>query len=264
MQQIKLNDRQKNAINNILRKYHSNNNYDSKKDCFIGSINGTPYDKFVKSKEDSYLLAKIIDISICPYCNEQYIYTVYNKKNNPIIRPEFDHFRPKSKHPEFQLTLTNLIPSCHACNSILKKDKDFDENNYINPYKKDFDSIMKFDLDILSADYLDPNNFEIIFQEIDKKSANNKLAKNNIEAFKLEERYKFHKDEVIKYMKTAKFYTNTKLSEISKMFSTNNALRGIENILFPDLNCEINKTSLGKLKKDISRKLLNIANSAQF
>ena len=166
----------------------------------------------------------------------------------------FLHLKAKSEFPEYQLSLFNLVPSCHICNSTLKRQIKFDESNYLNPYKKDFDSIVKFELILKGADYLNEEDFDICFKMKDKTSLDNKLAESNIGVFKLKERYAFHKNEVIKIAKAAKYYHRHKKKEIEDLVSGTDL--PLETILFPNMNCEINQIGLGKLKRDISRKFM--------
>ncbi|KAA6326871.1 hypothetical protein EZS27_024078 [termite gut metagenome] len=90
------------------------------------------YENLISEKpEVSYEVAKLIGVNTCVYCNRQYIFTV-DSENNHITRPEFDHYLPKSEYPFFALSLYNLIPSCHICNSNCKGTIELDKN--LNPY----------------------------------------------------------------------------------------------------------------------------------
>ena len=60
-------------------------------------------------------LVKNLDITVCPYCNRNYI---NSRKNH--IGANFDHYYDKDKYPFFALTLGNLIPCCATCNRIKK------------------------------------------------------------------------------------------------------------------------------------------------
>lgn len=265
LKQIKLTDSQIHECKDILKKFRMEIKYDEATDSFdkadllkqLSKKSLTaPYDclSSSSSRKDAYKLAKIINVSVCPYCNEQYTYTVYSEDGKELSRPEFDHFKAKTEYPEYQLSLFNLVPSCHICNSTLKRQIKVDESNYLNPYKKDFDSIVKFELILKGTDYLSEEDFDITFKMKNKTSTDNRLAENNIEVFKLKERYVFHKNEVIKIAKAAKYYNRLKKKEIEDLVLGTDL--PLETILFPDMNCEINQTSLGKLKRDISRKFM--------
>lgn len=94
------------------------------------------YREFIKKDDEkycAYTLAENLNIRTCLYCNRQYALTVINKKDQ-ITRPEFDHFFDQGTYPLLALSIYNLIPSCHICNSTLKHTKPFDLDNYVHPY----------------------------------------------------------------------------------------------------------------------------------
>lgn len=210
------------------------------------------YSIFSKCKTAAYSFTNLIGIKICPYCNIEYIYTVYDENGEPVFRPDIDHFVPKNSttgNPKLQLELTNLIPSCSICNERLKRDAPFSRRKYLHPYFDDFDSIMKFHLDIKDINYFNEDNFEICLYPADsaKKNDINK-AKNNISIFKLIERYEFHKDTVVELFKRISYYNTSKQNEIFGILNANNDNFKMQ---FPEKYADINRTSLGKLKQDI-------------
>lgn len=86
-------------------------------------------------------LSKKIGVSVCPYCNHNYIFTLNDNVNSVYTKPEFDHFYSKSKYPLLSLSLYNLVPSCSVCNKIkLKKDITF------FPYKNNCAESVKFSI----------------------------------------------------------------------------------------------------------------------
>lgn len=78
----------------------------------------------------AYWLLKKLNIRTCPYCNRNYIFTV-RTSTDKLVRPEFDHFYPKSKMPWLALSLYNLVPSCPTCNHT-KKENFISDNPYNN------------------------------------------------------------------------------------------------------------------------------------
>ncbi|MBP5505208.1 MAG: hypothetical protein J6X89_03805 [Bacteroidales bacterium] len=90
------------------------------------------------SKSKAYWLAKAVGKNICVYCNRQYIFTVErgdgNVAEDRIVRPVFDHWFPKITHPLLSLSLFNLIPSCHICNSSVKGSDEYTLDTHIHPY----------------------------------------------------------------------------------------------------------------------------------
>lgn len=228
----------------------------NKKQELINLLKGEKsYENFRDNKEKAYKFTSKTGIKICPYCNINYVYTVINKSGKEIIRPDLDHFEPQSIIRSKSLEWSNLIPSCQTCNSRLKGRKKFSEKTHIHPYKEDFDSIMRFSVSLKNTEYLNENNFDITFSV--KDNAKNDLvlkAKKNIDDFKLEDRYQYHKNEVINIFQKIKFYNNIREKEISNLLGISGSLN---TILFNDENNDINQVSLGKLKRDIIKKYKN-------
>jgi len=216
-----------------------------------------PYSNF-SDKDDgkAFEFLRILGLHFCPYCNINDVYAVFDENGEKICRPDIDHFLPKSENPEKQLDLENLVPSCLMCNQRLKGTTPFSDAEYLNPYKEDFDSIMEIKLDLIGANYLSEDNFKIIFekkQRVGQKKV--EKAKKNIGVFKLEERYQYYKDEIIPIMRKIDFYKHKKRQEIEKLFDQNYCIP-FRKMLFPEENCDINNTRLGKLKKDVIKAFL--------
>ena len=60
-----------------------------------------------------------VGVEVCPYCGRNYVFSVkHPTKSNPNtrIKPQIDHFLPKSEYPYLALNYYNLIPSCSTCN----------------------------------------------------------------------------------------------------------------------------------------------------
>lgn len=235
MKKILLDENQKKKLTEILSKFKT-------------------YSSFSNNKNAAYNFTNIIGIRVCPYCNIEYTYTIYNKRGRPVLRPDIDHFIPKNKktgNPKLQLELTNLVPSCLICNERLKRNAPFSREENLHPYYDDFDSIMEFCVSIKDLDYLNENSFDIVFLPKKNASYNDiKRANNNINVFKLSERYSFHKNEVVMIFKRIKHYNSSKLREINELIDPNTNL----SMIFPEQCCDINSVSLGKLKKDIIQK----------
>lgn len=87
-------------------------------------------------------LAGELNINVCPYCNRQYTFTVKKNNGENGVRPQFDHFHPKSKYPYLALSFYNLIPSCPTCNHA-KSETEIS----INPYVSGFECDCKFSID---------------------------------------------------------------------------------------------------------------------
>ena len=116
---------------------------------------------------------------------------------------------------------------------------------------------MDFHINISDTEYLSEENFKINLDA--KEFASNddiKKAYNNISIFKLKERYQFHKNTVVDLFKRITFYNSSKQNEILEIIGKKDTIN--ISFLFPEKNCDINNTSLGKLKKDIINLYLSI------
>lgn len=75
------------------------------------------YTRFFTSNDGKFKnnisLIKDLGITVCPYCNRNYINSRHDK-----LGCEFDHYYNKDEFPFFALTLSNLVPSCSTCNRI--------------------------------------------------------------------------------------------------------------------------------------------------
>lgn len=116
----------------------------------------SPYNKvFNYSKYEKFFRNDImssLNISVCPYCNRQYITSwddVKNIKSTNKRRKstaDLDHFYPKSEYSLFALSLFNFVPSCQVCNSRMKLSSFLDDsgNRPLYPYNESFDDSAVF------------------------------------------------------------------------------------------------------------------------
>jgi hypothetical protein len=193
----------------------------------------------------------------CYYCNIDYI-NVYGQKSR---RNKFtlDHFIDKGRHPYLALSIFNLIPSCYICNSKLKGSIPFYENNELensNPHLKDFnfDERVKFKL-FLSKNCRDFNIKSKNDIEIELKEEYSNNYEKYIEVFKLNERYKAHKDIVFEMIENAQLYPESRLKELEKL--TGVPYQQIKRDIFKliDDEVDLSKEPFSKLKRDIAYEL---------
>ncbi len=204
------------------------------------------YNNWSKRRQyGAYAFTKELDLKTCPYCNRNYTLIVDEK--NGKLRPEIDHFYPKSIYPFLAMSFYNLIPSCSICNhtksSIVKKGLENPYNIQSGNYK--FTYIPNnLNFTTLGNDKYDFDDFEI------KISGN----LSNIELFKLEELYKQHKDIVLELLIKKTYYPKSYIDEL-KGFGFTKA--EIYRYLFCNYNQdnELHMRPLSKLIKDISQEL---------
>lgn len=161
------------------------------------------YDNWLSNdKYNAYDLAKKLDIPTCPYCNRMYTKTVMGEAGEKIIRPEFDHWFPKSQYPLLALSFYNLIPSCHICNSNLKGKIKPDLKYHFHPYNpiNNFNPIFSYEL----KDY-DSYKIKIGFRGEFKEK---KQFEKSLKIFELENIYQAHEDEVKDLIKIRQAYSD--------------------------------------------------------
>lgn len=185
------------------------------------------------------------EIFLCPYCERNYV-NVIHKKDDFIIKPDLDHFYPKSKYPFLAATLENLVPSCQVCNSRLKGEIDFHVYKHSHP--------------------LDPseNIFrKIEFNRLGKKNIyiKNKIHLDNkerkyIRTFKIEEVYNSHKEILEDLLEKNKKYNLIKRSHILKSCPSL-SIRSLKDLVFHEyININENKTPMSSMKKSLFKKIV--------
>ena len=85
-----------------------------------------------------YIISCLMKVSVCPYCNRQYI-SIFNDTKKGTAT--FDHCYREETYPIFKLSLYNLVPSCYTCNSTLKGSSDI---QHLNPWNMKEANSLKF------------------------------------------------------------------------------------------------------------------------
>lgn len=97
------------------------------------------YEQFkIKNGRDDWntkVLYNKLKLSVCPYCNRQYIYS-YQRNGLSKNTAEMDHFYPKSSFPHLSCSLYNLIPSCKVCNHTKLTDN---PDELLYPYEESYE-----------------------------------------------------------------------------------------------------------------------------
>ena len=199
------------------------------------------------SEKIAYKMLRKLDVKVCPYCNINYI-SFSGTNSNKGIRPELDHFYPKSRYPYFAVSFYNLIPSCRNCNGL--KSNNFLKGLY-SPYEiSENNDDFKFkyiakDINIFSTSL---NNIE---KGIDKITFQKEIIANN-KMFHLDDLYQVHKDVVAEVIWKNRNFPNV-LRDSYKNFGISK--REAYRIVFcnySDVN-EFNKRPLSKLTYDIQK-----------
>ena len=204
---------------------------------------------------DSDMRHKIIiksKITVCPYCDRQYISYFMNNGKVEQTTADLDHFYPKSKFPLFSLSLYNFIPSCQICNQRFKNQKML---KILYPFKDGFDEDAKFIYDYKNVDSLfGEDEFFDLKLKIKADSKKKDFIINNKKMFHLESLYANHKPYIKELLiKSKLIYNEAYLSQITATFTQLGLNEEqLQTFLYGYnfKNPNRNKT-LGKLTKDI-------------
>ncbi len=201
-------------------------------------------------KLDKWKFIQRINIDTCPYCNRNYIYSLTKKSK---IKPEIDHYYPKSKYPFFGLSFYNLIPSCQTCNGFgAKEEKDPKSHKMLSPYLIDIKDF-KFTFDLKHIDLISP---------LEGKSAVNvklkkKISGNN-NVFKLSKLYRKHEDHALELIvKSELEYSDGYREYLNGFKGLNFSKAEIDRLLIGNYTDprELHKRPLSKLYRDIAIEL---------
>ena len=194
------------------------------------------------TKYNAYSLCENLNITVCPYCDEEYLDILKRDGKKTLRTLEIDHFYPKSEYPALAMCFFNLIPSGQNCNGIKKE-----ELLGMNPYESDIEVCTH-----LYPDFPIGMNMEKITSSdcIIKFHPKQGMIQ-NVDKLRLEERYERHKGIAQKYITNLQSYSDEKIEEFVKMgvfASKEIAYRDLFDIPLPD---DTDQKLLTKLRRDI-------------
>lgn len=199
---------------------------------------------------DNHAFISNLKVDTCPYCNRNYIYSL---SKTAMIKPEIDHYYPKSIYPYFGVSFYNLIPSCQTCNGLgVKGETDPFIKKMVSPYLLKEDDY-EFTFDLTKLDYLSPldgkSSVEVKFS---------KKVDGNVDVFKLDQLYQLHNDHVLELIVKSKVNYNDKYRQYLKDFkglSFSDA--EIDRVLIGNYTSltELHKRPFSKLYRDIALEL---------
>lgn len=198
-----------------------------------------------KKEYDAYEFVNDLKLKTCPYCNRNYTFVV--DSDNGKLRPEIDHFYPKSIYPFLAMSFYNLIPSCSICNHTKGNTI---HQNLENPYDTKEDSY-RFTYTPNSVDFATVEAKKYNFDSFEIDITGNP---DNIELFKLDKLYKQHKDIVLDLLIKKAYYPESYIQELSHFgFSQDEIYRYLLGDYKQDE--DLHKRPLSKLIRDISKEL---------
>ena len=169
-------------------------------------------------KEIRWKIAEQMDISVCPYCNRQYIHPV----KNAGYLGDLDHILDKDTHPLFALSVANMLPCCKPCN---QKFKHTSQAEILSPRKDGFndDCILRIRANDTAAILGEGENFDIEWKISNGAPAKKKdLLAENIEIFKLNEQYEFHKEDIKNLLRLKRIYNKSRRVELAALLRLHN------------------------------------------
>ncbi|MET3559072.1 hypothetical protein ABID29_002221 [Streptococcus rupicaprae] len=208
------------------------------------------YDNIDKKK-----FVKITNVTVCPYCNRNFI-----NVTEEITNSQLDHFFPKShrgtgkrSYPIFALSFYNLIPSCYGCNNK-KRDNIFK----VSPYDEKLHSepVLSFSWKLKplqTTPWFDANSIEVTMT-IPEGSR----YKSDFEKLDLQEQYQLHTDylqELLwKKQIYSKSYRKKMLDEFQNLGLGERDFERVITGVYTDEK-DYGKRPLSKLVADISREI---------
>lgn len=216
------------------------------------------YEGINQGKKITPFFTENFNFRTCFYCNKDFITNFEADKE--VSTFQLDHFFDKATYPYLALSFYNLIPSCYVCNAKVKLSANTFENNSKKPCiapndeKFDFHQKVKFklfldnsckNLHIKSKDDIDITLKEQFSDMYDKY----------IDIFKLNERYKAHKDIVFDMIQKAELYPQSRLKELENL--TGIPFQQIKKDIFNliDESEDLSKQPFSKLIVDMSKEL---------
>ncbi|MEM1485562.1 hypothetical protein V6615_11885 [Oscillospiraceae bacterium PP1C4] len=174
------------------------------------------YNNFTKRDWSKSLLEKL-GVKVCPYCNRQYTFTL----RNDGIRPQFDHYFPKSLFAYLSVSLFNLVPSCSICNSKKHALNTYEAiNDLYYPYEDEFGNDVVFQTysDGHDFSYWTGNSDNFDLKLVVKDNIHSNKIENLNKYLKIELLYKQHKDYVKDIIRNAVIYNDSRINELLEQF----------------------------------------------
>ena len=187
------------------------------------------YDKF-STRKIAYTWPDTIGVRVCPYCNRNYVFSIPRKR----VRPEYDHYFPKSLYPHLCVSMFNLIPSCGMCNRF-KSDDDPVAERIIYPFSEGFDNDVVFEATVKGnniSDLLDLNKKLSVEMKCSNPSTLTYSLDYSERVFRLPDLYKKHSDVAEDIRKLSLIYTKDYIDSLIGNYSWLNNSHDTLDILY--------------------------------
>ncbi len=202
-----------------------------------GKVSQKMFDDEVKM---NVFLVQQTGLTVCPYCNRDYI----NCRSKKLAGAQLDHFFPRSRYPIFSVCLYNLVPVCGNCNHI-KLDG---TQEFASPFDEEID----WEHDVqFSYEPLDLNRKKIVIHARGP-------IKQNIDKMQIEAAYQIHEMEVNELLDKKGKYPQTQLEEYRQVFAEAGlSEQELKQMVFGKKITEddFRKKPLGRMMRDLEREL---------
>lgn len=163
-------------------------------------------------------LSKVIDISTCPYCNENTTYSFWHKKENSTRRTfDWDHILPKEKYPFLAISFFNLVPACKVCNHLkLNQIINLSPHSNFNP-----DNTYNFQISGDSIKFIsDSKSINLLLKM--KRDPNGAAIKEVMDIIGIETRLDTQKELIKDILNKKRIYQSSYWASIEKLVLDNN------------------------------------------
>ena len=192
---------------------------------------------------NAYKYLDLMDLKVCPYCENEYITQTAAEKESRRRSSEIDHFYPKSKYPALAMSFYNLIPSGKVCNSFK-----MEHLLGASPYEKDIEQKTHFSLDVPIG-----INLETVKETDCRINLNaQKGMCCNADVLKLNDIYAVHTSEALELLRSKQSFPPEKIEEMVRLGFYKDFEEGIRKTFNLPLPQDEGKTLNRKMIKDLT------------
>lgn len=160
------------------------------------------------TRYNAYTFVKNLGITVCPYCDEEFLDLLESEEKGSVRTLEIDHYFPKGKYPALAMCFYNLIPSGQNCNG-LKLEKALG----MNPFEANIETCTSLHPDIPIG-----INMELVSdEECTIRFHPRGGMEQNVDVLRLEERYDRHKPIARHYLLLNQQYPEEKIAECVRL-----------------------------------------------
>lgn len=190
---------------------------------------------------NSYSLIQNLGVTVCPYCDEEYLHVLKSRDQKTVRTLELDHFFPKKKYPALAMCFYNLVPSGQACNGIK-----LEESLGMSPFEPEIESCTRLCPDLPMGVNMEAVPVEECVIHFHPGGAMDE----NVKTLRLEERYLRHRAQAHRYLVLRQNFDETKLQELVRL-GIFPSLEQAREVLYEENAASADQPLLQKLKHDI-------------